>query len=471
LTQVQRRRGVAVAIVLVVAFLCRLALVLFVAGRPERYIQADAIEYDALAVNLVQGHGFSLSSAAPYAPEVFRTPGYPAFVATIYYALAGYAPGAVLIVQIVISTATCGLVYVLGRILARHEVGVIAATFFALAPVSIIYTAELWSETLFTALLTLGVVLLLGRHSVRRFGLAGLVLGLATLVHPRTLYLTAVLLVVMWCTRTRSRSVLAALFAGFVLAVLPWYVRNNLEFGEITFTSAQGTNLLLYSAALLDVDMNGGSQWDIAQAYQQEARARLGSSQPNDAQLARMETALALEKIGVHPLRYAWVHLKGTARLLAPNTFVVAQLLDGSGQDTQDIYSVFIGRAGTEALESLFTSVGGGTLLLIGLDAAMLAILVTTAAHAAWRARRSNWMWLLLATIGYLALVAGPAAGPRFRLALMPELSVLAAVTVATLPSFLEHCRAAIRQVPSLRHPRRKGDPASSWLERQESTR
>src|SRR5690348_3327991 len=73
-------------LIFLLALAVRLAFIALFWMPPE----SDRIWNDAVARNLLAGHGFTASQSEPRIPGVFRTPGYPAFVAAIYY-VAGYS--------------------------------------------------------------------------------------------------------------------------------------------------------------------------------------------------------------------------------------------------------------------------------------------------------------------------------------------------------------------------------------------
>src|SRR5437870_5156450 len=58
----------------------------------------DARGYQALALNALTGHGFSLNTAPPYVPDAIRTPAYPLFVAFVY-SVSGRDPRHVALIQ------------------------------------------------------------------------------------------------------------------------------------------------------------------------------------------------------------------------------------------------------------------------------------------------------------------------------------------------------------------------------------
>jgi hypothetical protein len=71
----------AYALIVTLALLIRIALLLFYGTE----VVGDAVEYDRIALNLVQGHGYSLDLSAPFEWTTQREPLYPLFLASVYH--------------------------------------------------------------------------------------------------------------------------------------------------------------------------------------------------------------------------------------------------------------------------------------------------------------------------------------------------------------------------------------------------
>jgi len=78
------------------------------------FYQPDSKSYERLALNLIAGHGFSQGQEESFAPDIYRTPVYPLFIALIY-AIFGQAPQAVSALQVLIASLATGLCYLMGR--------------------------------------------------------------------------------------------------------------------------------------------------------------------------------------------------------------------------------------------------------------------------------------------------------------------------------------------------------------------
>lgn len=107
------RRPVVSIFVLAMAF--RLIPYGFLVSTPDRFLYGpDSVEYDRLARNLITHQRFSLAADPPFAPDLSRTPVFPAFIGGVY-ALAGHSLPVVILMNITLGSVVCVIVYRLGR--------------------------------------------------------------------------------------------------------------------------------------------------------------------------------------------------------------------------------------------------------------------------------------------------------------------------------------------------------------------
>ena len=148
-------------------------------------LRADAYAYTMVAKNLAFDHVFTSKPDHHGKPSHDgRPPGYPFFLALIFF-LTGSLQAfyySTLLVQCFIGASTVVLVYILAGFLLPRPWAFLAALLTALSPHMIAMSAYILSESLFTFLLLLAVVLIVWackKVSAWRFLLAGGVLGLA----------------------------------------------------------------------------------------------------------------------------------------------------------------------------------------------------------------------------------------------------------------------------------------------------
>lgn len=120
----------------------------------------------------------------------------------------------------------------LGRALFDRRTGAIAAAGVALHWARASEASVLFSEVLYTPLLLCAVLLLLRaleEARIERALLAGLLMGLVTLVRPTTVGISVAVLVVGVALQgwRRSASTALAFGAGMLLLLAPWSLRNS----------------------------------------------------------------------------------------------------------------------------------------------------------------------------------------------------------------------------------------------------
>lgn len=183
---------------------------------------------------------------------MYRPPLYPLMLAGIYQ-VCGHHPGLVRLWQALMGTATCGLLYGIGRRLGGQRTGLIAAGLGACYPLLVFFTGVLMAETLLVLLTTAALLLALRLAVAPLVGNAALlggVLGLAGLCKPVVLAWVPLLLWGWWrrCPLSwRSRGARLAVALGTMgLVIAPWTLRNALLTGRLVPISANaGINLLI----------------------------------------------------------------------------------------------------------------------------------------------------------------------------------------------------------------------------------
>ena len=255
------RNHAIILLILVVTLIYRL----LIWRHTQVYLYGDMYRYDAMARHLLLNGYMGIGAA----PDAYYTPGYSLFLALVYKISMWLHGGHLLpiarvahetyFVQQILSLVTIVLAYVFGSELKNRAVGIVAALIAALYLPNSFVGELLLSENLFIPFLLL--TLLLAQMALRRkrpgfFAIAGIALGLATLVRPFLLPVAALILVGVFWQAYKGRldspapyrqGVLSsgALVGGTVLALLPWWIRNYVDFHRFIPLSTEAGNPLL----------------------------------------------------------------------------------------------------------------------------------------------------------------------------------------------------------------------------------
>ncbi len=377
-----------------VALALRLAWVQWGAWRTP-----DGVDYLQLAQNLALHGIFSFDGVTPTA---YRPPLYPAFIS--FFWRANEAPIlAVMVLQAALGAATVALTYLIARDRFSSRVAQLAGAGMALAPMSSRYVATILTETLFTFLLTLGV-LCWGR---RRHVATGITLGLAALTRQALVPFILLLSLTAVARAWRSRLGTHVIAVSALLVLSPWTVRNALVFGRFVPVADDGwgQNLLLGT-----VEMHlGMPPWaQVAPALRAIDRDHAG------AELVVREHAAmrrGMQHIWESPLR--WIKARATQY---PRLFIDTgeYLLGGDDQITyQQAW-----KTGHARVVVTKTAVALGNLVVV-----VLALCGLFAARRQLLALTPVWLFPAFLVVAHIPMWIEP----RFGLPMMPMTFVLAA--------------------------------------------
>jgi len=436
----------------------------------------DARGYQALALNLLNGHGFSLNTEPPYVPDAIRTPAYPLLVAFIY-AIGGRNPLHVALVQGVIDSFTALLLTrLVARLVGRPRWGLVAGGLYALNPTAWRFCNDLLTEIPLAFTLTL-MLWTFVRYLENRRGMwlvfSGGLTGLALLIKPNVILLPAILgLAVVLTLLRRDQTMQVAsgkwkvaggkLPATFhlplaiaslpilvaLLLVFPWMVRNRIVFGRWFLSQAFESNLARVSAVATLIHVQGEQvapwtpRWEaIYSGIILQAQARYGAdfiSTPRtgpEADRAQIQLAsVATDILHQHPRDFLLAHLEGFLRSWVPQEHrfwyqvlggrsweslgseegVLGQALERFRSDGASAALAFVWQARIASLPPLAFSLWLGWIVAT-LISAVLSV------RGLWRFRdQPAFVCLCLATIFYVTFLPGPIAYIRFQVPVAP---------------------------------------------------
>ncbi|MCX7841844.1 MAG: glycosyltransferase family 39 protein [Clostridia bacterium] len=239
----------AVLLLFAVALYVRLK---FVFGINHPPLLTDAFNYDAMTRQFLEKGFLGYMSQKPNA---YITPGYPLFLAAIY-SIFGYMPSSPLlqvrIVQSVLGSLTCIIVYLTGRRLKSKATGLIAGSSYALYPTFAWSCTLILTEVLFNFLFLIYVYLqvriLENKSRVESF-FCGLVFAAAVLVRPVIFPLLAVPFAYQYFIASKNDKRIIRIFlyalAGVVLLMAPWWIRNIVVLNKFILLATQTGNPLI----------------------------------------------------------------------------------------------------------------------------------------------------------------------------------------------------------------------------------
>jgi 4-amino-4-deoxy-L-arabinose transferase-like glycosyltransferase len=413
-----RTRGAIWAIV-AIALVARLAVIAADSG----YIpQQDAWDYDRHARSIADGEGFPPSYyAADGGPSALRAPGYPYFLGLVY-SFTGDSITAGRIADALLGVLAVWLTYLIVRRLWGARPALVAAATAAVFPPLVLLSRDLLSESLFIAL-ELGTVLAVVEYrrlrDLRWAVAAGLLGGLAALTRNPGPALAIPVLIGLWVFRPRlSRRALVApalALAVMVLTVLPWTIRNAVEFGTfVPITSGTGFAMAGTYNELSYRDQAHPAAWRTPRIVPEDAAlfTRPGIDEATlDTELRHNATSFA----GEHP-----------GYVFKVTGWDLIRMFEISSGSVVGLYGEEVNIRGIGSADLTSERIGlaiVGLLALIGIG----AMFATRGSPAALRVRPGPLFFWLVPI--FLLLVSAPINGlPRQRIPIDPFLITLAAL-------------------------------------------
>jgi len=386
----------------VVALIAAATNFLYFALANNDYFFPDSFTYLAPARNLLHGLGFT---NANHLIETLRTPGYPLLLAGF-----GLRIVPMIVFQHLLNVALAVAIY----LFVMHRLGdrfaaIAAAILFAIDTPTLHYANKILTETLFTALLFAVFTLVV---YARKLPLAGVLTGVLVLIRPVAIAYFAVVALCLLLRRVPLRTI--AIYAALAL-VLPmgWSLRNLHHTGVFTISSIGGINMLTYRAAgALAIEDDGDFETDLADEMQglqesadDEIQTRLhipDAEELPDAVRAKYYSAIGWRVLRQHPRAAALLTLRG----LLVNIF-------DSRWEGLEVVSAFPTDVVHRALDAY---------------TAALFVFAVIGAAALWK-RDRDAAAMIIATIAYFLLIsAGGEAESRFRVPVMPQYVIAAAL-------------------------------------------
>ena len=351
------------------------------------------------------------------------------------------------LVQSLLDAGTCVLIYGIASTFGTR-IAAIAGFAAALNPTQIVLSGLVYSDTAFLFFMTLSfhasLCWLKNPTSARAIAI-GLWIGLAAMIRITAAtwlpFLAAILLFLAWRTSrlNRGMAVQLALAAAIAFAFLvPVVGRNAAFYGSYLLTPQGGEHLARHVVPVVRELADGTPRATTVSEIDRRRHERYGEMPSNIFVQSSQYSAIGrsyLDQIGFAPLLKAWivgaaVNLGTPAIILSPP---VAQL-PRTG---------FFMTAGDSTFEKMLNFVfrpdnaNYGLALLLGTAGLAIVRLVQVYGAFAERSRLLRWPGTLLFAcwIGYILLISGPIASPKYRLPIEPPLAILFAMGLQNLPA------------------------------------
>lgn len=414
-------------------------------------LTGDAGAYRALAENIFNHRVFSLSSASPFFPESFRSPGYPVFLTFLYAIFRNWFM--VIFAQGLLGSFLPVLLYMLGKRI-HERAAFSAAVVFVFEPMRLFLTNNLLGDVLFTTILMFSFLVFLGSESSgRRYFFSGILLGIAALMRPIAGNLPFIFIPFLWVfvpsVNYQRRLILVFTFlAGFLLVVFPWSLRNKVIFDSWQLSSVASSNLAHYNVPEFLKYKNPSFR---SEALEELKKLDEGLD-PLEAHSLKWVGAMnkfSMKYISNDPFGYVWFHLlKVVPFFVTDGLRDIARSLNLLDDLPPNLSSLIA--KGDVAVIRDFVKEGGLAFFLFILGFifwAAVSFLAFALIIAEFFKKRGADPFIIFLTliIFYFALLTGPVSNARYRFPVSGILIFFA--TMFLFRKFFDTQKTAARQV------------------------
>ncbi len=430
----------------------RIALLIYFVTGNGSYIHLDSGAYIDLADNMLRNHVFTMSSPdpdfevqsedRPYGPEVFRTPGFPVFLA-LFKLLGINNLLWVVYGQEIIYLLSVFIFYKYGRELFGHNIARIGVIFLMLNPGGIAYTKLILSETLFMPFV-FGSLFSIGFYFKKQHWkyllAAGVIMGIGALIRPIMIYfpwIAAGTILFFNRKNKQNRRHAGVMLLTFFLVISPWLIRNYQIYGQYFF-SGQASNVLVHYHVPRVWNAEGvRSYWDggpyirkmVAKA-RADKEEQLGRSM-DSVEFFKFQQQVALKELVKYPKSYFTQWISGTLKAMyvpfsvevyniyhepgAPIPFIEL-LPDTLNAEKTDLIGIPL-FSNSGVIGKLFYFITHARpLYLLSIVTSVLTMIFALLGVFYVFQKKNPFLWLMLLTNFYYISVAGPLGYARFRL-------------------------------------------------------
>lgn len=237
-------------LLVLVAFVLRLVpLVLIITGSNFFALyENDSKQYIGMGNALAHGDMFFTSDEASWFP-LFRTPGYPIFLSVFYFL--GFTDQMIALVQIILDSLSCLLVFKLADILLKNEKAALFAAFlYVINPLFISFSFQLLSETFFLFVFLVTNILFFEfynkqKETIKPAVIVGLFFGFMIWIRPIAIVFPFIYCLTFYLKHRNHLPILTMIVIPLLFVGL-WTARNYVIEGEMTFSATPLWNVVCY---------------------------------------------------------------------------------------------------------------------------------------------------------------------------------------------------------------------------------
>ena len=431
---------VFVVLILFIALLFRLGIWVGYLGKPYTFIHQDTNSYWQTGIELITKGQF---------PGFLRTPVYPFFLGFLNQIFSLSSP-AIALVQISISMITLGLMFYFVYQLFGKRCAIIAMLFFASDIPTCISNNQLITETVFTFMLMCTVIAIvrLSRKDASIVYSSWVGLGFSLLSLCRPIAVLLFIPVAAWyffILRKNSQRVYIHVLSFLVCSLLlpsAWTYRNYIHTGQIFFSTISSASLYEYRAAWNEARITNRPFYTAQAEFRQKKEKARKEESLNEGELAQRFQAEGIRILLKYPLLTLRQGVEGFFKMyfgisnaginaLIPKTENQPLNFAESFNDPEKKDLGKLVRQTFKGQPFWITAIKGWTILHLLLLYSGFILLIPFI-----RDKQKNHavFWLLVIIVGYFTLLSiGAETTSRFRVAIVPMLSILSGIGWATL--------------------------------------
>lgn len=272
--------------ILMAGLTVRIVLFFIFFNDPKFFFDDDSGTYINPAENIILGHGFSQNIKPPYAPDAFRTPGYPVFLMFHKLIFGNYYSA--LITQSLLGLIVASIAFLLAKEYFSSKIGYWTAAIFLVMPFSVQVNLKFLTQSFFAFILILAVwhwLRFLKNGLYWHLIITALLLPLLALIRPiaQFIYLPFFISFIYAGYVNNKLSIKNILKVGLTVGIIffavisPWLYRNYKVFGYFSLSSIISLQMYFYDAPAVYAYNYGISYPEAVDVLSKEAEKHFGS--------------------------------------------------------------------------------------------------------------------------------------------------------------------------------------------------